>query len=145
MPVDPRDAQPVAPDRADRLENSLFGKFYVYRPLADQVQVFDNSVHRVERMLTRAGVGDAFRARLCDGLLAKLSYEYAARLPRSDEIFGDGGQVYPYIGDGRTLDGDPDTIFGGLGNDTIYAGGGNDEVQGGDGDDVTPLRVAVEK
>lgn len=77
-------------DLSDRFDNSLFGKLYLYRPSADQVQVFDNTIRRVEHTLTRAGVGDAFRVRIADGLLAKLSYEYAARLPRADEIFGDG-------------------------------------------------------
>ena len=77
-------------DLSDRVENSLFGKLYLYRPAANQVQVFDNSTRRIENTLTRAGIGDAFRMRLTAGLLAKLSYEYAARLPRSDEIFGDG-------------------------------------------------------
>jgi len=77
-------------DVADRVENGLFGKLYLYHPAADQVQVFDNTVRRVEHTLTRGGIGDAFRVRILEGLIAKLSYEYAARLPRADEIFGDG-------------------------------------------------------
>lgn len=36
------------------------------------------------------GVADALRYRLADGVWAKASYEYATRLPGSDEIFGDG-------------------------------------------------------
>ncbi len=36
------------------------------------------------------GVGDSARLRLTDWLFVKASYEWATRLPRPDEIFGDG-------------------------------------------------------
>jgi hypothetical protein len=77
-------------DSADVFENDAFIKGYLYRPVTDQVQTFDNSIERVEDTLWRAGAGDAFRARLTPEIAAKASYEYATRLPRPDELFGDG-------------------------------------------------------
>jgi vitamin B12 transporter len=39
------------------------------------------------------GVADSVRYRFAPGLWSKASYEYATRLPQSDEVFGDGVQV----------------------------------------------------
>ena len=84
-------------DEDRRFENSLFAKYYLYRPSADQVRTFDNSIQPIEDTIHRAGAGDAFRMRILDGLSAKLSYEYATRLPRSDEVFGDGSSILPNL------------------------------------------------
>ena len=81
----------------DRLENGLFAKYYLYRPSTEQVQVFDNSIQRFEDTTQRIGAGDALRAWLSPWLLGKLSYEYATRLPRPDEVFGDGALVLPNL------------------------------------------------
>lgn len=76
----------------DVLENTLFGKSYVYRTSANDIApngVAKNS----DRSVTRFGVGDALRLRLTRTLYSKLSYELATRLPRPIEVFGDGVQV----------------------------------------------------
>lgn len=43
------------------------------------------------RDTSRFGIGDSFRQKLHEGIDTKVSYEWATRLPRVDEIFGDGG------------------------------------------------------
>jgi hypothetical protein len=77
-------------DPGDVIENDAFLKLYLYQPSTDQVRTFDNSIEHVEDSIWRGGVGDAFRVRLGRDAAAKLSYEYATRLPRPDELFGDG-------------------------------------------------------
>jgi hypothetical protein len=84
-------------DLADVVENDAFVKYYLYRPVTDQVQVFDNSVRRIDDSTHRVGAGDAFRVWIMPGLLGKASYEYATRLPRPDEVFGDGSLVLPNV------------------------------------------------
>lgn len=84
-------------DASDRLENSAFAKHYLYRPATDQVRTFDNSIEHIEDSTSRFGAGDAFRIRLLDGWIGKLSYEYATRLPRADEVFGDGVLILPNL------------------------------------------------
>jgi vitamin B12 transporter len=84
-------------DLNDVVDNSAFAKYYLYRPSTDQVQVFDNSLRHIEDTTQRAGFGDALRVWMLPWLLAKLSYEYATRLPRPDEVFGDGSLVLPNL------------------------------------------------
>lgn len=84
-------------DVDDVIDNSAFAKYYLYRPATDQVEVFDNSIRHIADTTHRAGFGDALRVWLFPGLLGKLSYEYAARLPRPDEVFGDGSLVLPNL------------------------------------------------
>ena len=80
----------AASDARDVLDNSAFFKHYLYLPNAIQVRMFDNTIRRYDDLFTRFGAGDALRVRLSRQLLAKASYEYAMRLPRPDEVFGDG-------------------------------------------------------
>jgi vitamin B12 transporter len=80
----------------DRLENRAFVKQYLqlaqaYEEVADAV-----SVHR-ERRTHRYGLGDALRYRFTDWLYAKTSYEWATRLPRAEEVFGDNRLLKPYL------------------------------------------------
>ncbi len=84
-------------DQDDRFENSLFGKYYLYALSTDQVETFDNSIRRVEDTTHRFGAGDGVRVRLSEALLAKASYEFATRLPRPDEVFGDGSLITPNL------------------------------------------------
>jgi hypothetical protein len=71
------------------LSNIAFVKDYIYRAASEEVLpggIFrerDQNTHRV-------GVGDALRIRVLPWLYAKASYEFATRLPRPDEVFGDG-------------------------------------------------------
>jgi vitamin B12 transporter len=80
-------------DEDERVENSAFVKHYLYRPSTDQVDVAYNTIRHLERSTQNVGAGDAFRMRALDGVIGKASYEYAMRLPRADEVFGDGALV----------------------------------------------------
>jgi vitamin B12 transporter len=82
---------------SNRIENSAFGKHYLFQPLSDQVDTFENAVKRLDNTTHRFGAGDALRVRVVEEWYAKLSYEYAARLPRPDEIFGDGARIVPNL------------------------------------------------
>lgn len=80
-------------DEGDRFENAAFFKHYLYRPSTDQVDVTYNTIRHLASSTQSIGAGDSFRVRVLDGLLGKASYEYALRLPRADEVFGDGALV----------------------------------------------------
>ena len=73
----------------EQLENIVFVKSYLLSAQSDEPVAAG-----VERELTtdtlRVGAGDSLRYRLTSYLSAKASYEYAARLPNADELFGDG-------------------------------------------------------
>lgn len=74
---------------SDRLQNIAFVKAYSYRvdseePLPGDI-VQDFSLRR-----RSAGFGDGARYLFTRWLYAKVSYEYATRLPTAGEVFGDG-------------------------------------------------------
>jgi vitamin B12 transporter len=73
----------------ERLSNVVFAKDYVYRASSEEV-LAGNIFRERESDSHTAGVGDAFRFQVMPWLMAKVSYEYATRLPRPDEVFGDG-------------------------------------------------------
>ncbi|NTX38460.1 TonB-dependent siderophore myxochelin receptor MxcH [Myxococcus sp. CA033] len=73
----------------ERLENIAFVKSYVQLARADRLNP-DNSFMPVDRDTFTFGVGDSLRYRLSSLFIAKASYEWATRLPRPDELFGDG-------------------------------------------------------
>jgi vitamin B12 transporter len=72
----------------DRLENILFAKQYL-QILASEEPRPGDIFRRRDRDSHRFGFGDALRFRFASWLYAKVSYEYATRIPRPDEIFGD--------------------------------------------------------
>ncbi len=73
----------------DRLENIVFVKDYLQ--LARSEEPLPGGIFRDrDRDTHRFGAGNALRYRLVEWLYAKGSYEWATRLPRPDEIFGDG-------------------------------------------------------
>lgn len=73
----------------DALSNIVFVKEYVYR--ASSEEVLPGGIFRErDRNTHRFGVGDALRVRVLPWLAVKASYEFATRLPRPDEVFGDG-------------------------------------------------------
>lgn len=73
----------------DRLQNVIFVKDYVYSASSEEV-LAGNIFREREKDKHSLGVGDALRFRFTPWLYAKASYEYATRLPRPDEVFGDG-------------------------------------------------------
>ncbi|MGC3996700.1 MAG: TonB-dependent receptor [Anaeromyxobacter sp.] len=71
-----------------RLEAVAFVKHYLYRADA---QVADGTAFRdVSRHLERWGAGGGLRYALARWVDVKASYEHTVRLPRPDEVFGDG-------------------------------------------------------
>jgi vitamin B12 transporter len=73
----------------DRLSNIVFVKEYVYR--ASSEEALPGNIFRAREKNSHSfGVGDSFRLQVLPWLYAKASYEYATRLPRPDETFGDG-------------------------------------------------------
>lgn len=76
----------------DRLENILFVKEYVQILHSEEPRPGD-VFRRRDRATHRFGVGDGLRFRFTPWLYAKASYEWATRLPRPDEVFGDNAFV----------------------------------------------------
>jgi TonB family protein len=76
----------------DRLENVTFIKDYLQFARSDEIIVGGATRNR-DRTTHRLGFGDALRYRFLDWLYAKASYEWATRLPRADELFGDGALI----------------------------------------------------
>lgn len=73
----------------DRLENIAFAKNYFQKSRSEEP--LPGGIFRErDRDTQRFGVGNAFRYRFFEWFHAKASYEWATRLPRPDEIFGDG-------------------------------------------------------
>jgi vitamin B12 transporter len=81
----------------DRLQNVIFVKHYVQLAWAEE-PLPGGVFRQVDRSSHRGGLGDALRFRFTDYLYAKLSYELATRLPRSDEIFGNGMLIRENLG-----------------------------------------------
>ncbi|MGC4118263.1 MAG: TonB-dependent siderophore myxochelin receptor MxcH [Myxococcales bacterium] len=75
-----------------RLDNVAFAKGYLQLVRGEEA-LLGGFFRDRSRDSKRAGVGDALRFRFADPVWAKLSYEWATRLPRPDEVFGDGGLV----------------------------------------------------
>lgn len=71
----------------DRLENIAFVKLYLQR--VDYEEVVTGGRLERDAQRERLGVGDAIRFRLTKELYAKLSYEYATRIPSPEQTFGD--------------------------------------------------------
>jgi outer membrane receptor protein involved in Fe transport len=71
-----------------RLQNIVFGKNYVQQVRSED-PVPGGGTRRLSRDQMRFGGGNMLRYQVTDRLQAKVSYEYATRLPRAQEIFGD--------------------------------------------------------
>ena len=80
----------------DRLQNIVFVKDYVYSVSGSAPAA--GALRRRERDDHAVGAGDALRYRFGRWLYAKASYEYATRLPRADEVFGNAILVQPNLG-----------------------------------------------
>jgi TonB family protein len=75
-----------------RLENIVFVKSYV-QLLRSKDALSSGMLRDRDRDTIRFGGGDALRYRFVEWLYAKASYEFATRLPRPDEVFGNGGFI----------------------------------------------------
>lgn len=72
-----------------RLENITFVKQYAQ--IARSEEPLPGGVfRRRDRDTMRYGIGNSLRYEFIDWLYGKASYEWATRLPRPDEVFGDG-------------------------------------------------------
>ncbi|WNG34003.1 TonB family protein [Archangium violaceum] len=79
-----------------RVQNSFFLKAYVYH--ASSEEALPGGIFRPLSQDAQAfGIGDGLRVRLAEWLYVKASYEYATRLPRPDEVFGNGVLVSPSL------------------------------------------------
>lgn len=81
----------------DSVENVVFAKYYVQALASEEptLRLGRSEVpyrHR-DRTTHRAGVGNGLRYRVTDWLNAKLAYEWATRLPRAEEVFGDAALI----------------------------------------------------
>jgi len=83
-------------DIDDAFQNIAFVKDYVYDARTEE-PLPGNVFRPLEQSSHALGVGDSLRYRFTTWLLAKASYEYARRLPRPDEVFGDGILVSPNL------------------------------------------------
>lgn len=77
----------------DRLQAIGFAKNYMQDI---RIETFAPDLNRTlvdERQVSNYGAGTGIRYKWSPRLLTKISYEFAYRLPRQDEIFGDGLQI----------------------------------------------------
>lgn len=80
----------------NRLQNLLFVKNYLQYARSEE-PLPGGAFRELDRDTNRFGVGNAFRYRFVEWLWMKASYEFATRLPRPDEVFGDGALVVPNL------------------------------------------------
>jgi len=73
----------------DKLENRLFFKHYLQNVRTEE-SLPGNRFRRQDRESNFTGVGNSLRYRLNPQLSVKASYEWTTRMPRAEEIFGNG-------------------------------------------------------
>lgn len=81
----------------ERLENVLFVKDYLQIQRSEDPLAGGGDFRRTDRTTHRLGAGDSLRYSLVEWLYAKASYEWATRLPRADEIFGNAFPIQPNL------------------------------------------------
>lgn len=72
-----------------RIQNVVFAKHYYYGGSSGELVAAD-VIKPISWSSSSFGAGDALRIHATDWLTLKASYEYATRLPRADEVFGNG-------------------------------------------------------
>jgi vitamin B12 transporter len=80
-----------------RLQNTAFAKSYLYVVRSEEPLAGGAFAQR-DQTRHLLGVGDALRYTLWPGVFAKASYELTARLPRTDEVFGNGVLILANLG-----------------------------------------------
>ncbi|WP_224369251.1 TonB-dependent siderophore myxochelin receptor MxcH [Hyalangium versicolor] len=78
------------------VQNTFFVKDYVYRASSEEALPGGN-FRPLSQDSHALGIGDGVRVRLTEWFYAKASYEYATRLPRPDEVFGNGVLISPSL------------------------------------------------
>ena len=81
----------------DLIENILFVKDYVYRAEVERDVGAGAGLRRQSVTDHTQGFGNLLRVRASQWLDLKLAYEYATRLPRADEVLGNGGLLLPNV------------------------------------------------
>ncbi len=81
----------------ERLANTFFVKGYVQSARSEEVAP-GGAFLRLDRDTQRPGFGNSLRYQLTDELALKASYEWATRLPRVEEAFGDGVLILANLG-----------------------------------------------
>lgn len=81
-----------------RLAHQLFVKSYLQRQSSEEPLSNGVDFRRRDRTTHRFGVGDSLRYSFYGWLYAKASYEWATRLPRADEVFGNAFPVQANLG-----------------------------------------------
>lgn len=81
----------------DRLSNIVFAKAYVYRASGQEQAAAGGGLEQTHADRQTQGAGDMLRLRATRWLDVKASYEYATRLPRADEVLGNGALVLPNL------------------------------------------------
>lgn len=80
----------------DRFQNIVFVKSYV-QFLSSEEPLSADRFRSVDRNTARFGLGNALRFLWTEGLYTKASYEFATRLPRPAEVFGNGVLIAPNL------------------------------------------------
>lgn len=75
---------------AGRFSHIAFAKHYLFEARSEEA-LPSGIVQPLDNRAGRLGAGDSARLRVTEHLWLKASYEYATRLPGTDELFGDGG------------------------------------------------------
>ncbi|MEO1333069.1 MAG: TonB-dependent siderophore myxochelin receptor MxcH [Myxococcota bacterium] len=76
----------------DRLANIVFVKGYL-QAIRSEEQLVGGTFARRDRESVRGGLGNSLRYRATRWLTVKASYEWATRLPRPEEVFGNGALI----------------------------------------------------
>lgn len=81
----------------EKLENSFFVKHYFQAVRAEEPTSTLEVTRTMDRESNNFGIGTSLRFHLHPRWMLKASYEWATRLPRSGEIFGNGRLILPNL------------------------------------------------
>lgn len=81
----------------DKLENNLFVKSYIQNVRAEELTSTKGVTRNQDRNSQNLGFGNSLRYKVHPQWLLKASYEWATRLPRPEEIFGNGRLILPNL------------------------------------------------
>ncbi|XXX76171.1 TonB-dependent siderophore myxochelin receptor MxcH [Sorangium sp. So ce134] len=82
----------------ERLSSIVFVKDYYYNAKSEERPSGSDIFRRRDTERHAQGAGGSLRFRFTPWLYAKASYEYATRLPRPDEVFGNGVLIHDNLG-----------------------------------------------